>query len=123
MREAVGHTRRSSFVRPGLCWRWEETVNVAVNGRGPKQRTDDETSKKKRRLWISGKHRGPKILITASINLDIAMLSKSKVVKVKNISCNSLLAIQKCFYMTYTVIINHLQYIMNFNCNFPRNNH
>lgn len=22
-REEVGHTRRSSFVRPGLCWRWE----------------------------------------------------------------------------------------------------
>lgn len=49
MREAVGHTRRSSFVRPGLCWRWEETVNVPVNG--PEQRTDDETCKKKRLLW------------------------------------------------------------------------
>lgn len=45
MREAVGHTQRSSFVRPGLCWRWEETVNVPVNG--PEQRTDDETPQKK----------------------------------------------------------------------------
>lgn len=50
MREAVGHTRRSSFVRPGLCWRWEETVNVAVNGRGPNKERMMKLLKKKETL-------------------------------------------------------------------------